>query len=341
MAGATVIVLPVPQSPKAGQSLTPVSRATTDSNGDYTLRLSSSERSQLMASGNNDYRNLHIIAFYPDAMANWFMPLSASTQAASTADPSASTQAVPTAHLVLQQLPSQDAANAAASDGAVPQTVIPPGATSCSVASNTEIPGVEMVVGYKSTLTASHIKFAQFTYTRTVSQSTGVGLSLTGANAGFSTDGTTSQSSGIQVNFKQITGASNNDMAVVSTWNDTKWSCFGINSSGVLTPFTGWTVTLNGIGGPWSNPTPGTTAVAVGKCETEGPATPFTMTTTAQATDTHGVSISDMIGINLSSQDGWSTSAALTYSLATSAPVCGVSNFPGATNPSAGFIQVH
>jgi hypothetical protein len=33
-----------------------------------------------MASENNYYLNLHIIAFYPDAMANWFMPLKASTQ---------------------------------------------------------------------------------------------------------------------------------------------------------------------------------------------------------------------------------------------------------------------
>jgi len=273
-------------------------------------------------------------------MANWFMPLGASTQAASTADPSASTQAPPTAHLVLQQLPSQDAANAAASGGAVPETVIPPGATSCIVASNTEIPGVEMVVGYRSVVTASHIKFSRFTYTRTVSQSTGVGFSLTAANTGFSTDGTTSQSSGIQVNFPQITGNGSKDMAVVSTWNDTKFNCTGIKA-GLPTTFTGWTVTLNGIGGPWSNPTPGATTVNAAKCETEGPNAPFTITTTDQATDTHGVSISNKIGINLSSQDGWSTSAALTYDLATSANVCGVSNFPGDSNPSAGFIQVH
>ena len=59
------------------------------------------------------------------------------------------------------------------------------------------------------------------------------------------------------------------------------------------------------------------------------------------ATDAHGVSISNKIGINLSSQDGWSTSAALTYDLATSANVCGVSNFPGDSNPSAGFVKVH
>jgi hypothetical protein len=195
-----------------------------------------------------------------------------------------------------------------------------------------------MVVGYKSTLTASHINFSQFTYTRTVSQSTGVGISLSGEHAGFSTDGTTSQSSGIQVNFAQIKGATSNDMAVVTTWNDTELNCI---ASGTLQPFLAWEVTLNGVGGPWSNPTPGAPAVAAGKCLPEGPNAPFTITTTNQATDTQGVSLSNMIGINLSSQDGWTTSAALTYSLATDAPVCGVSNFPGSTNPSAGFVQVH
>lgn len=337
MAGATIIVLPVPKSPKAGESLTPVARATTNSNGGYTIRLPSAERSLLQESGSGGYLNLHIIAFYPDAMANWFMPINGSTRQASTANPNASTRTIPTAHLVLRQLPSKNAANAAASVAAAPQVPIPPGAASCSEVSNTEVPGVEMVVGYKSTLTASHIKYAQYTYTTSTSQTTGVGISLSAESTGFSVDGTTTQSSGFTAEFPKITGASSNDMAVNSTWNDTEWHC----QAGNLTWFYGWTVYLNGVGSTWSNATPGAPAVAAGKCLTAGANTTVTYDTTSQSTWTAGVSISGHIGINLSSQDGWSGSSSLTYAFATSAPICGVSNYPNANNPSAGYLQVH
>jgi hypothetical protein len=325
MPGATIIVLPVPKSPKAGQSLTPVARATTNSNGGYTIRLPYSERSLLQEPGTGGYLNLHIIAFYPDAMANWFMPINASTRT------------IPTAHLVLRQLPSKNAANAAASLAAAPQVPIPPGAASCSEVSNTEVPGVEMVVGYKSTLTASHIRYAQYTYTTSASQTTGVGVSLTAKNTGFSVDGTTTESSGFTASFKQITGASNNYMAVNSTWNDTEWHC----QAGNLTWFYGWTTYLNGVGSTWSDPTPGAPQVAAGKCLLAGANTTVTYDTTSQSTWTAGVSISGDIGINLSSQDGWSGSSSLTYAFATSAPICGVSNYPNANNPSAGYLQVH
>jgi hypothetical protein len=41
-------------------------------------------------------------------------------------------------------------------------------------------------------------------------------------------------------------------------------------------------------------------------------------------------------------QDGWTGSSSLTYYLKTSAPMCGVSNYPNiTTGTSPGYIQVH
>lgn len=81
--------------------------------------------------------------------------------------------------------------------------------------------------------------------------------------------------------------------------------------------------------------------MSAGKCSLAEAGVPVEYDTTTQSTWSQGVSISNQIGINLSSQDGWTTSAALIYDLAVVAPVCGVTNWPNRNNPSAGYLQVH
>jgi hypothetical protein len=212
---------------------------------------------------------------------------------------------------------------------------VPPPDAICYVLSNPEIGNVIMAVGYKSTTQAAHINWAQYTYTSSASQTSGVGVSYSGAYGGFSVDGTTTNSSGVTMPFPVIYGESSNYMSVYSTWNDTEWQC----ENAVPEVFTAWTVSLNSVNTEYG--TPGAPIVPAGKCDQEAPDVAISYTTTTQSTWSAGVSLSDMIGINLSSQDGWTGSSALTYDLSVQAPICGVDNFPNANNPSAGYLQTH
>jgi hypothetical protein len=320
MAGATVIVFPVPKSPKAGESLTPVARATTSSNGRYTLHLPAAKRALLLGTRSEAYMNMQIIAFYPDAMAIWFIPLKRNA-----------TEAV-SANLVLRQLPSENAANPPTA--VRPAFPLPPHAEDCFLKSNSEIPDVPMVVGYKSTRTASDINYAQVTYSSTVDQSSGVAYSLTGSSGGFSVNGTTETTSNINLPYPKISGASSNYMRAYTLWNRSYLECYGPG-----TAWYAWETYLNSISTP--DGTPGAPSVAAGKCTLASPGIPITYSTTTQTSWSEGVSISHYIGINLSSQDGWTTSTSLTYDLKKTAPICGVTNYPNGNNPSAGYLQVH
>jgi hypothetical protein len=320
MAGATVIVFPVPKSPEAGESLTPVARATTNADGRYTLHLPAAKRALLLGARSEAYMNMQIIAFYPDAIAIRFVPLERGAAEAVSAN------------LVLRQLPSADEATQPAS--ARPAFPLPPGAEDCYLESNYELPNIPMVVGYKSTHTASEINYAQVTYSSSVNQSSGAAYSLTGSSTTFSASGTTETTSDIDLPFPKITGASNNYMAALTLWNDDYLECYGPG-----TAWYAWEVYLNSVTTP--DGTPGAPSVAAGKCSTASPGIPITYSTTTQATWAEGVNFTDYIGINLSSQDGWTTSTSLTYDLKKSAPICGVTNYPNGNNPSAGYLQVH
>jgi hypothetical protein len=64
-------------------------------------------------------------------------------------------------------------------------------------------------------------------------------------------------------------------------------------------------------------------------------------TTSKQTTWSAGANVTGDIGINLSSQDGWTGSSALTYDLKVKAPICGVNEPPGYQGASPGYLQVH
>lgn len=325
MAGATVLAFPESQNVRVGQVLAPVSRATTDSAGNYTLRLPSAKWTQLRGLRNEDYANVHVIAFYPDAVASYFTPVKLSARTAGSTT------------MVLRQLPAANAskarAAAEAAAQAAPDEQVPAG---CAVQSRKVYANRPLVVGYKSTLTASHINYAKYTYTSSASQTTGAGISFSGWNTGFSADGSTTQTSGVTIPFPTITGASNNDMTVYSTWYDDYLFCANPAGYG---DYYEYDMTFNSVN--TEDGTPGAPAVAAGKCSLEAPGVPISYTQTTQTAWSGGANVSGVIGINLKSQDGWTGSSALTYDLKVKAPICGVSNYPNGNDPSAGYLQVH
>jgi hypothetical protein len=321
MAGATVIALPESQNAKVGQTLAAVTRATTDSAGNYTLHLPYADWTQLRGLRNEDYMNVHIIAFYPDAVASWFTPVQLRAEKAGTTK------------LVLRQVPASNTSKALAAAKAAPDESVPSG---CAVQSRKVYANRPLVVGYKSTVKASDINYAQYTYTSTASQTTGAGISLSGFNTGFSADGSTTQSSGFTAPFPKIAGASNNYMTVYSTWYDDYLFCANPAGYG---DYYEYDMTFNSVN--TEDGTPGAPQVAAGHCSLEAPGVAISYTKTTQTGWSAGASTSGVIGINLSSQDGWTGSSALTYDLKVKAPICGVSNYPNATDPSAGYLQVH
>jgi hypothetical protein len=348
VSGATVIVFPVPKVTEADQPLTPVARATTDSDGNYTLHLPTSQQTLLQNAGDADSLNLHIIAFYPGGIANWFMPapldaatptatvpVAVATPTATIPTPTTATTTPPaqspaTTELTLQQLPAGNAATALAAVSATPAGV-PSG---CYIVSHTENANVPLVVGYKSNAKSGDVNYSQYTYTSEADQTTGVGISLNAANTGFSVNGTTTHTSGVTIPFPQINGSSNNYFTVNSTWDNDTLACLVTGFS-----WTEWYYALNSVN--TERGTPGTPAVAAGYCSTEAGGVAISYTTTTQSEWSTGASVSSYIGINLSSQDGWTGSSALTYDLKGQAPICGVDNYPNANNPSAGYLQTH
>jgi hypothetical protein len=319
--GATVLAFPVPVNAKVGQRIMPLARATTDSAGRYTLRLPYA-RWGLLRSGKLDaYINIHVMAIYPGAVADFFTPVKLSARKAGTTD------------LVLRQqqfrVPGGTSASGITPAGASPDA--------CVVVKSQEYSNVQMIVGYRSALTASRINYTDNTLSATSSETTGVGISGVAANGGFTgftESSTTTKSSTITADY-HIAGASNNYMRASTTWNNDLVECS--DAKGNVTE--SWQAVFDSIAAP--NGTPGTTAVAAGKCVTLG-TQPVTYSHVTQATWSAGVSIASAIGINLSAQSGYTTESSLTIVAKTSAPVCGTTNFPNAQSGSAvGYIQLH
>jgi hypothetical protein len=65
------------------------------------------------------------------------------------------------------------------------------------------------------------------------------------------------------------------------------------------------------------------------------------MTPRSSQPGNQGWSFKFYIGINLSSQDGWTADSALTYDLSKRGAICGVHNTPNGNHPSAGELDTH
>lgn len=177
-----------------------IARATSDAAGRFTVHLPNAKRALLRGIRPDGFYNVHVIAFYPDAIANWFTPVQAKGGD------------VAISNLVLQRLPAQ---TATASAGLSP-LASPAG---CLVDTSTPKSNIKMVVGYKSNTKAGDISYSAFTYTAEADQTTGVGVSVTDESAGFSVQGTTSRTSGLTINYPTIKGKSSNYFDAWTTWD--------------------------------------------------------------------------------------------------------------------------
>jgi hypothetical protein len=317
VSGATVIVFPVLLNTRPNQALPAIARATTNAAGRFTIHLPRAKRALLHGlRPNGGVGNIHIIAFYPGAIANWFAPVQENGGD------------IAISNMVLQRLPAQ----AASAPAAVSPLASPDG---CLVDSSTEKPNIKMIVGYKSNTNAKDIRYSAFTYTAEADETTGVGVSVTDASVGFSVQGTSSQTSGLTINYPTIKGKSSNYFEAWTTWDRQKLTCL----FGRQKPYNEWLFVFDSVNAGAG--TPAAPVVKATHCTRAAGGSTYTYYSTTQATWTRGASTSGIIGINLSSQDGWSRNAQLTYALKANGQICGTQNVPNGHNPSAGWLQTH
>jgi hypothetical protein len=173
-----------------------------------------------------------------------------------------------------------------------------------------------------------------FTYGSTASMTLGAAISYTSESSGFSANGTTTRTSGGSYTFNGLTGAHNNHLVGGGFYVEDETYCYQASNA-----YDYWTLLQDGVAGEIG--TPGTPAISAGKCIHSVHNSVNTFTTGTQQTFGAGVSLSGPFGINLSSQDGFTSSAEIVYKMTTHGhPICGSSGFPG-TPGYTGVVAVH
>jgi hypothetical protein len=311
--GATVILFPVVKNSKAGTVMEPLARTITDTRGHFTLRLPTSRESRL-ASPKTRALNLHVIAFYAGGIAQWFYSL-----------PTATSSPVP-AKLVFHR-----------------STVKAPNITgitvqpySCeAVGAATQTGGIPATMGVKESA-AGDLANTTFQYGSTATSTFGAGVSYTNSDSGFSADGSTTQITGGSQSWNKLPSASNNDLNGTAHYYDQEYDC---QIAGNFSQY--WTLTFHVVSGTAS--TPGITPIPTGKCSAYARNSTETETTGTQMTFSTGVKLTQLgFGVDLSSQDGFSTSSSLSYTTGPlhGHPICGQYDYPNAPD-NIGVLAVH
>ena len=336
---ATVILFPVPVKPRAGDKLTPLARTTTDASGSFTVRLPAGRDALLTSRRSAGARNLLVMAFSPGGVAEWYysLPVAGKSGRAGNAITAArtGTASIPSAKLVVlpvsaKALAAHRPAWAATSAGQSPDSVRPAG---CGITEVQAITPVPVVVGMRESA-ASDIR-TSFTYTSSASLTLGAAVSSSGEIGTFSANGTTTQTSGGSYTFGNLTGSGNNHLEGDGVYIEWENYC-NIGGNNVAT----WSLQQGGVAGEYG--TPGTPSIPAGDCITSLPNSVNTFSEGTQQTYSAGVGLSVKgWGINLSSQDGFTKNAFITYTMTTHGhPICGQSGFPG-INGYIGVIGVH
>jgi hypothetical protein len=306
----------LPSKAGARATVTPLARTTTDSTGRFAIRLPASSDPSLTTTRSGGALNLHVIAFYPGGVAQWFYSLPSAKRAVAFQ---------PTAKLVLHHAPEtlQTASPAA-----------PTEPDACTTQVVRVIAQVPVVMGFKESGDA-HLKYATFEYDNSDSLTLGAGISYSSDSGGFSQDGSTTQTAGGSTTYPNMVGAGNNVLLGDGIYDDTYWVCPEVHGGLQF-----WELTQHDVDSDFG--TPGASAIPIGKCLVTHPDTTLSYTQGTQQTFTSGVSLAAKgYGVNLSSQDGWSASATLTYAFASSsAPICGMADYPGSPD-YVGIIGVH
>ncbi len=193
---------------------------------------------------------------------------------------------------------------------------------------------IPVTMGYKQS-SDSNLAYAGFDYSTSSSTTLGAGISYTSASGGFSADGTTTQTAGGSWTFPNLPGAGNNDFNGDGIYYDQEYLCYMVGNYSTY-----WLLTQHDVAG--EKGTPGASPVSVGKCVTTLPGTTNIIHSGKQETFGAGVQLGSLgFGVNLSSQDGWSTQSELTYKMGSAGhPLCGSSDYPGSPG-YVGVVGVH
>jgi hypothetical protein len=326
---ATVILFPVPEKPRVGDKLTPLARTTTDASGSFTVRLPAERDALLTSPRSAGARNLLVMAFSPGGVAEWYysLPAASTNGRAGNAVTPAGTGAASIPFAKLRVHPEARTAQPSVSSR-------PAG---CGVVNYAQISPVPVVVGMKET--AASDTTTSFSYDTSSSMTLGAGVSYTGANSGFSANGTTTRTSGGHYTFANLTGAGNNHLQGDGVYD--KWENYCVNIPGTANVYV-WNLQQAGVASEYTNATPGASPISTGQCITSTKNSPNTFEVGTQATFSAGAQLSVAgYGINLSSQDGFTSDSSLTYTFSAHGhPICGSGGRPGIAGYT-GVIGVH
>jgi hypothetical protein len=316
LAGATVIMFPALGNFKAGMVLTPLARTITDSRGHFALRLPSSKEAALAIARSQGALNLHVTAFYPGGSAQWFYSLPKAS--------SPPTSATLVLHATTTVKPSR-----------VQGVKISPN-TCTTVGNPVQTQKTPVIVGMKES-DASDLANTSFSYTTTASMTLGEGISFNGPFGGFTQNGTTVKTSGLQGSWNSLPSESNNYLEAQAVYEDQQFLCF---TAGNYTD--DWTLTQHSVGGAAASP--GTPSIPTGHCYAYQAKTSAKIDAGTQQTFSAGVKFSaEGYGADFSAQDGWTSQSELIYTMGNTHghPVCGQHDYPGAPNVVVGAVGVH
>jgi hypothetical protein len=159
-----------------------------------------------------------------------------------------------------------------------------------------------------------------FSYGRGQSSSLGVGLSQSGKYGTFSESGTASASSSTQEDYPTFGGNTSVRYETKFIYGEYGYSC----SHGYLryeTRPTGYAGGATYVK---------TTAPSAGYCVYQARGTTFTRSSSSAYTFTAGLNVS-AVGVNLSSETGYDSSATVRYHFSASHHLCGTGGYPGGT----------
>jgi hypothetical protein len=329
VSGATVILFPVPVTPRTGDKLRPLARTTTGASGSFTVRLPAEQDALLTSSRSAGARNLLVMAFSPGGVAEWYYSLpaaSTSGRAGNTVTP-AGTGAASIPFAKLRVHPEARTTH-------LPAVVRPAG---CGITDYPQIANIPVVVGMKET--AAPDTTTSFSYDTSSSMTLGAAVSYTGSNSGFTASGSTTQTSGGHYTFANMKGAGNNHLQGAGVYNE--WENWCVNIPGSANVYQ-WNLQQAGVSSEADPATPGTPAIPAGDCVTSQKGAGNTFVKGTQQTFSAGAQLSAVgYGINLSSQDGFSMDTSITYTFSAHAhPICGSGGFPGIAGYT-GVIAVH
>jgi hypothetical protein len=312
---ATVILFPVPLEPKPGVALTPIARTITDAQGNFTVSLPAAQDARLTTARSEGALDFQVIAFYPGGIAHWFYSFHPGAHESASRTP---------ATLVLHA--SLTGASEDREAAISPDTCEPEGTP-------THISNIPVILGLKES-DASDVSVV-FSYGATSSVTLGAGISYTSPNGGFSTDGSTTQSTGGYATWPPLSGVGNNYFEGAGEYTEQETLC---DVKGDYSQY--WTITQKDVTGMYG--TPGAPAIATGDCSPEDGGSTLTFTNGTQETFGAGVQLSNLgYGINLSSQIGWSSTVTIEFHFgAVGHPLCGIDAKPG-TAGYVGVIGVH